>query len=136
MDDDLRIKNHVDIKFFGLKLLEKIEMLNIIDQTGNATRTLNVLLWSKHIALNANKRIFCTGLDSVLSYCWVDSGLHAEQNVKYRSGALKRSCKNMQNIKGKERRNRMEITQTALERMENNTLNSCGHSSRMEGDIR
>ena len=33
----------------------------------------------------------------------------------------------MQNIKGKERRNRMEITQTVLERMENNTLNLYGH---------
>jgi hypothetical protein len=111
----------VDIKLFGLKLLEKLEMLHRIDQTRKATRTLNILLWSKHISLNANKRIFCTGLDSILKYCWVDSGVHAEQNVKYRNGALERSCKNMQNIKGKKRRNRTEITQTVLERMENNT---------------
>jgi len=71
-------------------------------------------------------------VDCIINYCWGNSGLHAERKVKYRNGALERSCKersckDMQNIKGKERRNRMEITQTVLERMENNTLNLYGH---------
>ena len=77
VDDDLRIKTRVDIKFFGLKLLEKMEMLNEIDQTRKGTKTLHILLTSEHISLNANKRIFCTGLDSIISYCWGGgSGLH------------------------------------------------------------
>jgi len=73
------LKNRVDIKLFALKLLEKKkETLDRIDQARKATRTLNILLWSKYSSLNANKRIFYTVLDSVLSYCWVDSGSRAK----------------------------------------------------------
>jgi len=36
--------------------------------TQKATRTLNSLLWSKRIPLNAKKRIFYTGVASIWSY--------------------------------------------------------------------
>jgi hypothetical protein len=46
----------------------KEEVLNRIEQARKGTRTLNSLLWSKHILLNTKKRIFYTVVESILSY--------------------------------------------------------------------
>jgi hypothetical protein len=52
---------------------------------------------------------------------------------KYTNGFLGKSCKNIQNIKRKKWSNyrKMGVTQTILERMENNMLKWYGHVLRM-----
>jgi hypothetical protein len=43
-------------------------VLNRIEQARKAKRTLNNLLWNKHISLNTKKRIFYSVVESILSY--------------------------------------------------------------------
>jgi hypothetical protein len=43
-------------------------VLNRIEQARKAKRTLNSLLWTKHISLNTKKRIFYAVVESILSY--------------------------------------------------------------------
>jgi hypothetical protein len=44
----------------------KEEVLNRTEQARKATRTLNGLLWSKHISFNTKKRVFYTEVESIL----------------------------------------------------------------------
>jgi hypothetical protein len=46
------------------------KVLNRITLARQATRALNILLWSKYTVVNIKKRVFCTVIESTLSYGW------------------------------------------------------------------
>ena len=71
---------------------------NRTEQANKATRTLNTIIWSKYISLNTNKRILCTGLESILSYCcevWsVEDTLNKTRSTEMRFWrAAAKTCK-------------------------------------------
>jgi len=44
--------------------------LNRIRQARKVTRALNSPLWSKDIVVNTKRSVFCTVIESILSYGW------------------------------------------------------------------
>jgi hypothetical protein len=108
------------------------EMLNTNEQARKATKALNSLLWSKYVSVNKKKQVFYVLIESVLSYGWEiwapnytlqKKLLGTEMDVWRRAARTTRLLK----VRREAIREKMQVTQRILERLENKMLKWYGH---------
>ena len=103
-------------------------MLIRIEQVRKATATLDSLLWSKHIALTAENRMFNTAVESVLCYgceLWTVRWRLKKKLLSTEMGVWRREARTYEiwKVRTEVIREELGIRQTVLERQDNNLSN-------------
>jgi hypothetical protein len=108
LEDNVEINGSMAFKYLGSIFTNsgkcKEEVLNRIEQARKAIRTLNSLLWSKHISLNTKKQMFYTVVENIFSYCceiWTVDYRLKKKLLSTEMDFLEKICKNIKNIKSK-----------------------------------
>ena len=116
-------------------------MLNRIKQARKVTTALNSLLLSKDIVVNTKTTVFCTVTESILSYSWGMWTLVYKLKKKLFSTETdfgKRAARTSRQMKVRKEviRERMQVTQTIVERVESNMLKCYGRVAGTEKNRR
>jgi hypothetical protein len=133
---DIKLELNIDIKCSrSFRYLGSIftssgkcneEVLHGTEQARKETRALNSLHWSKYISVNIKKRIFYTERENILNYGWEIwtpvAKLSTEIDFWRRVARISRLLK----VGNEVIRERMRVTQTILERMDNIILKYYG----------